>query len=247
MRCVAHLITVSFAILLAGCAPTRVEPDLAGKQQAMIHKVEVKRMMDCRYLLYLPERYESQTCWPLVLFLHGAGERGDDLERVKKHGPPKLIAQGKQFPFIVLSPQCPGDRWWDIEMLIGLLDTIERDYKVDRDRIYVTGLSMGGFGTWALACAQPDRFAAIAPICGGGEPKDVGRIRHLPTWVFHGDADTVVAFARSQEMVDSLKAAGSSVKFTVYPGVGHDSWTETYDSPALYEWFLSHRRGEAKR
>lgn len=234
-------------IAAVGCTPEQVKPGIAGKQESVVGRVEIKRVVDCRYLLYLPEHYESQDRWPLMLFLHGAGERGDNVEKVKIHGPPKLIAQGKHFPFVVVSPQCPDGQWWDIEMLGALLDRIERDCKVDPDRIYVTGLSMGGFGTWALACAQPDRFAAIAPICGGGEPKLARQITHLPTWVFHGDADSTVPVDRSKEMVEALKTAGGNVKLTVYPGVGHDSWTRTYDNPALYEWFLSHRRGEARR
>src|SRR6185312_8308672 len=122
-----------------------------------------------KYLIYQPADYDKQDKWPLLLFLHGAGERGDDLELVKKHGPPKLAAEGKDFPFIVVSPQCPKDRWWEPIELVALLDDIGSKYKVDADRIYVTGLSMGGFGTWRLAFYAPDRFAAIAPICGGGE------------------------------------------------------------------------------
>ena len=246
MRLFVSMIAGGCVIAAVGCTPEQVKPGIAGKQQPVAEKVEIKRVVDCRYLLYLPENYESQDRWPLILFLHGAGERGDDIEKVKIHGPPKLIAQGKHFPFIVVSPQCPNGQWWDIEVLGALLDRIERDYKVDRDRIYVTGLSMGGFGTWALACAQPDRFAAIAPICGGGEPKLATQIAHVPAWVFHGDADNVVSVSRSKEMVEALKTAGGDVKLTVYPEVGHDSWTRTYDDPALYDWFLSHRRGKTR-
>lgn len=195
-----------------------------------------------KYLLYLPENYDQQEKWPLVLFLHGAGERGDDLEVVKKHGPPKLIAAGKQFPFLCVSPQCPPDRWWDPFVLTTLLDDLESRYKVDRDRIIVTGLSMGGYGTWSLASYTPKRFAAIAPICGGG---DVGRARtiaHIPTWIFHGEKDTAVPVERSKEMAAALEKAGAHPKFTLYPEAPHDSWTETYNNPELYEWLLAQRR-----
>jgi predicted peptidase len=229
-----------------GCASAPARSDAAGKQQSVITKVGVKHQVECRYLLYLPARYDSQARWPLILFLHGMGERGSDLELVKKHGPPKLIAQGRQFPFIIVSPQCPDGQSWSAEVLGAMIDRVESECKVDPDRIYLTGLSMGGFGTWDLACADPDRFAAIAPICGGGDPKLAKRIRNLPTWVFHGDADPVVSIDGSKAMVEALKAAGGNVKFTIYPGVGHDSWTQTYDNPELYAWFLSHRRGESK-
>jgi predicted peptidase len=194
------------------------------------------------YLLALPEDYDQQESWPLLLFLHGAGERGDDLEMVKKHGPPKLISGGKEFPFIVVSPQCRENVWWEPIELTALLDEIIKTHKVDEDRIYVTGLSMGGFGTWRLGAYAPQRFAAIAPICGGGEGYWARRFPHLPTWVFHGAKDKGVPLERSQEMVDAIKKNGGEPKFTIYPEAGHDSWTETYDNPEFYEWLLAQKR-----
>lgn len=194
------------------------------------------------YLLYLPENYDDQESWPLLLFLHGAGERGDDLELVKKHGPPKLIEAGEDFPFIVVSPQCRKNVWWEPIELTALLDQIVSKYQVDKDRIYVTGLSMGGFGTWRLAAFTPDRFAAIAPICGGGESYWTRRFPHLPTWVFHGAKDKSVPLERSQQMVDALKKQGGEPKFTIYREAGHDSWTETYNNPEFYQWLLAQQR-----
>ena len=194
------------------------------------------------YLLYLPSGYDSEPSWPLLLFLHGAGERGDDLELVKKHGPPKRIAQGKEFPFIVVSPQCPAGRWWQPQELVVLLDEIAENYRVDQDRIYVTGLSMGGFGTWALAAYSPDRLAAIVPICGGGERYWARMFAHVPAWVFHGAKDPAVPLERSETMVESVKKQGGEAKLTVYPEAGHDSWTETYDNPELYQWLLQQKR-----
>ena len=145
-------------------------------------------------------------------------------------------------PFIVVSPQSPGGGW-NNEVLINLLDETEKNYSVDTDREYLTGLSMGGFGTWALATENPNRFAAIAPICGGGQAFRVRRIKDVPVWVFHGAKDPVVPVKSSQDMVDALKAAGApEVKFTIYPEAMHDSWTETYDNPELYTWFLAHKR-----
>jgi predicted peptidase len=128
--------------------------------------------------------------------------------------------------------------------VIALLDEVQSKYKVDPDRVYLTGLSMGGFGTWETATQYPERFAAIVPICGGGRPYTVARLKNLPTWVFHGEKDNVVPIKRSEEMVDALKKAGGDVKFTRYPEAGHDSWTETYNNPELYDWFLKHTRGQ---
>ena len=199
-----------------------------------------------KYLLYLPKDYEQKPSWPLMLFLHGAGERGDNLDLVRKHGPPKLIEAGKQFPFIVVSPQCPKNKWWEPFELAALLDEIVEKYKVDQDRIYVTGLSMGGFATWSLALYQPNRFAALVPICGGGEPITAKVIAYAPAWVFHGAKDPVVPLERSKQMVEALKKNGGNVKFTVYPEAGHDSWTEAYNTPELYEWLLQQKRSPKK-
>ncbi len=211
-----------------------------GSQQAAHLETTVTVNMD--YLLYLPKDYDKQESWPLILFLHGAGERGDNLELVKKHGPPKLIGEGREFPFIVVSPQCPkNSRWYPIQ-LTALLDELTGQLKVDEDRVYVTGLSMGGFGTWSLAAHTPDRFAAIVPICGGGERFAARYIKEIPVWVFHGGKDRAVPLERSQQMVDALKSVGGNVQFTVYPDAGHDSWSETYANPELYEWLLEQKR-----
>lgn len=220
---------------------SKVEP---GKQEPQ--KLERTIKVTMNYLLYLPKEYDQKGAWPLVLFLHGAGERGHNLNRVKIHGPPKLIAAGKEFPFIVVSPQCPEGRWWEPVELAALLDEIVEKCKVDKDRIYVTGLSMGGFGTWSLAAYQPRRFAAIVPICGGGEPFVTMLLAHVPAWVFHGAKDPVVPLERSEKMVQAMKKYGGNVKFTVYPEAGHDSWTEAYNDPELYKWLLEQKRMEKK-
>ena len=162
---------------------------------------------------------------------------------ITRHGLPRVIERGNRLPFIVASPQCPTGEWWDADALGALVDEVEERHAVDPDRIYVTGLSMGGYGTWRLAQAQPERFAAIAPVCGGGNPTRASAIKHLPIWVFHGAKDEVVRPRESEQMVEALRAAGATeVRFTVYPEAGHDSWTVTYDNPELYEWFLAHRR-----
>jgi predicted peptidase len=199
-----------------------------------------------RYLLYLPPEYESSgQRWPLLLFLHGSGERGDDPRAVQIYGILKRLAEGEDLPFIVVAPQCPAEQRWSASSLASLLDEVERHWQVDCDRISVTGLSMGGAGAWALAMLQPDRFAALAPVCGRGEPKSVAAIAHLPVWAFHGALDDVVPLQRSEEMVEALRRAGGTVRFTVYPDAGHDSWTQAYAEPELYPWFQAQRRHRA--
>lgn len=227
--------------VITGCSST--SQFNLGKQSCQNFKKKITKSIDVDYLLYLPKDYEKENKkFPLMLFLHGAGERGNDLQKVAIHGPAKLIKNGKEFPFIIISPQCPENQWWDIDALDVLLNNIVKEYKVDEDRIYLTGLSMGGYGTWALALKYPHRFAAIAPICGAGNPVLAQTIRHLPTWVFHGAKDQVVPIKHSQDMVDALKEVGGNVQFTNYPDAGHDSWTETYNNPELYEWFLKQRK-----
>ena len=216
-------------------------------------KYEIKRSGEIRYLLYLPKDYDAKGSkqWPLVLFLHGAGERGTDLQRVAIHGPPMLAKNGTNFPFIVVAPQCPEGQRWENESLLQLLDHVMKTCKVDASRVYLTGLSMGGYGTWKLALAHPEKFAAIVPICGGGERIDVllaGReraaaLRDLGVWAFHGAKDPVVPVAESERMIAVLKRIGcTDLNLTVYPEAQHDSWTETYNNPKLYQWFLKHRR-----
>lgn len=205
-------------------------------------KLDTRVAVTMDYLLYLPPDYDKQPRWPLMLFLHGSGERGNDLDLVKRHGPPKLIAAGKHFPFIVVSPQCPEGKWWEPFALLALIKDIQSRLKVDADRIYVTGISMGGHGTWMLAAYAPDQIAAVAPICGGGNPGWAELFAHMPVWAFHGAKDNDVSPQRSREMVDALRKNGGDPKLTVYPDKGHDAWTVTYDDPELYEWLLRQQR-----
>ncbi|QDT21628.1 prolyl oligopeptidase family serine peptidase [Gimesia chilikensis] len=236
--------TLALLMLMSGASIQAEEKAQSGKQGAAELKTTIPVNMD--YLIYLPENYDEKEKWPLMLFLHGAGERGDNLDLVTVHGPPKLIKNGKQFPFIVVSPQCPKEQLWQPVELTALLNDIEKNYKVDKDRIYVTGLSMGGFGTWSLAAYTPYRFAALVPICGGGEKFWVKKIKHVPIWVFHGAKDGAVPLDRSQTLVDVLKKEKADVSFTIYPEAGHDSWTETYNNPEVYEWLLKQKRKPEK-
>jgi len=203
--------------------------------------------VELNYLLYLPSDYSySKKVYPLVLFLHGAGERGEDINFVEVHGIPKLIKMGKEFPFITIAPQCPFDRWWSdkvfVKALISLIEKTKTQYNVDDSRIYATGLSMGGYGTLAIAMERPDLFSGIISICGGGDLNKIGRLEHMPIWLFHGDADTVVPVENSTKIYDVLKPINKNIKITIYEDVGHDSWTETYENNDLYEWLLNQNK-----
>lgn len=246
-------------LLFCGCRTTEVHRAASGGAPTVIgeHSVELKaaivRKVDLHYLLFLPEGYRAHSGkeWPLILFLHGSGERGTNIWLVAKHGPPEIVRQRADFPFVVVSPQCPKRQWWSNDSLLALLNYVEANYNVDTNRVYLTGLSMGGFGAYRLGLAYPERFAAMAPISGGGDASLV-RIRAyqhpqalktLAIWAFHGAKDPVVPLQGDEEMVDALKKAGChEVKFTVYPDTGHDAWTETYNNPRLYQWFLAHAR-----
>jgi predicted peptidase len=232
--------------ILAVVLPARAADDAKpGKQEAEKLDKQVTITVKADYLLYLPKDYGKDPAkkWPVLLFLHGSGERGTDLNLVKLHGPPKVVEK-KDLPFIVVSPQCPPNEWWQPRVVMALLDDVLAKYSADPDRVYLTGLSMGGFGTWATAMENPDRFAAIAPVCGGGNPYQGRRLKNVPTWIFHGAKDTSVPVQASLDMHASLKQVGGDVKLTVYPDLSHDCWTVTYDNPELYDWFLSHKRGE---
>jgi predicted peptidase len=221
---------------------TPAQPAAAPNQQASHFEKKITITAKLDYLLSLPADYgQSHKRWPLVVFLHGAGESGSDLEKVKTHGPPKIVESKGPFPFILVSPQCPG-RGWNVDVVNAFVDEITKKFRVDKDRVYLTGLSMGGYGTWALAAAHPEKFAAIAPICGGGNVADAPKLGTLPIWVFHGAKDPTVPVKRSEEMVEAIKAAGGDPKLTIYPEALHDSWTVTYDNPEFYQWLLAQKR-----
>ena len=181
--------------------------------------------------------------WPLMIFLHGSGEQGSDLDLVKVNGPPKLVDANPNFPFLLLSPQLPaGLEAWDVARLDALLDWALKSLPVDPDRVVLTGLSLGGYGTWQWATARPDRFAAIAPIAGVGDPKQACALKGLPTWAFHGDRDDVVPVEGSIAMVEAIRACGGQPRLTIYPDTGHCSWVAAYLDPALTLWLIEQRR-----
>jgi predicted peptidase len=210
--------------------------------EAKRFQATVARSYDLPYWLHRPEGLTEPS--PLVLFLHGAGERGDDLDRVAVHGPPKQVAAGQQLPFVLAAPQCPTDSWWtwQEETLAALLDELLSSHPVDPDRVYLTGLSMGGMGAWQLAARYPERFAAVVPICGNAGPWMARRLVGLPIWAFHNEDDPVVPVTGTTRMVEALQQLGADVRATIKPTGGHDSWTAAYDDPALYDWMLAQRR-----
>ena len=211
-------------------------------------RVEVTEESALDYIVALPEGYDDAgDAVPVILFLHGAGERGDDLEKVKMWGPPRMVETGHDFGAIVVSPQCPAGTWWTdhVRVLEKLLDHIELAYNVDADRIYVTGLSMGGYGTFALVARNPGRYAAAVPVCGGGMYFDALRLSATPMWVFHGDADRIVPVEESRRMVEFANSRGGEhARLTEYEGVGHDSWKRAYADDAMWDWLFEQDRGE---
>ncbi len=203
------------------------------------------RVVELNYLLYLPPAYATDThsTFPLILFLHGSGESGSDLNQVKNNGIPKLIAEGKDFPFVVVSPQNPSsDVSWDTKSLKMLLDEVISTYRIDTNRLYLTGLSMGGWGTWDMQFRYQDLFAAIAPVCGFFDYILEDDYKPVPVWIFHGAKDDVVPVNRAVEMFQAVRKHGGEVKITIYPEANHNAWTETYNNPELYTWFLKHSK-----
>jgi len=251
---------IRLSILLAGvCLGIGVQAqDKPQDKLATPHSFERRVTLRADYLLFLPKGYEPGTekRWPLILFLHGAGERGTNVWQVDVHGPAKYLAAHPDFPFILVAPQCPADQVWSSEVLLELLNEVSASHKVDPQRVYLTGLSLGGFGTWSLALAHPERFAAAAPICGGGEvlrvllaqhgfttPQTKEALKGLPIWAFHGAKDTVVPPGESERMVQALKGLGAGdVKLTIYPEATHNAWAQTYSNPEFYKWLLEHKR-----
>jgi predicted peptidase len=223
-----------------------------------------------RYQVYLPAAYyQHRQRWPVILFLHGAGERGSDgLLQTQVGLPASIRKQVARWPAVVVIPQCPAEQYWTMPAMMQLamtsLERTTREFRTDADRLYLTGLSMGGYGSWKLAATYPGKFAAVVPICGGAvlpavlkanDQPDPGIYAALagsigqsaPVWAFHGEADPVVPVQESRRLVKALRAAGGQVQYTEYPGVGHDSWTATYDNPALPAWLFAQRRSPVRK
>lgn len=195
------------------------------------------------YQLFVPRSASGarEKRWPLMIFLHGSGERGSDIAKVKVHGPPKIAERNPDFPFLLVSPLLPTGEDWDIGKLRAILDHALKTLPVDPARVYLTGLSRGGHASWRWAASEPERFAAVAPVAGRGDPKTACSLSAKPVWAFHGDRDDVVTPEGSFNMVRAIRACGGKPRLTIYPDLGHNAWDPAYDDPALYYWLLSHR------
>ncbi len=218
----------------------------SAQSQLIADEKETVSVENLQYYLYFPKEYEEveNDKFPLLLFLHGGGEAGGTLEDLKTNGPPKLLAEGKEFPFLILAPQNPYKRkWWNTRAVMQLLDTIIGTNRVDVDRIYLTGLSRGGGAAWELAVQYPDKFAALAVVCGMTPVPYAAWInKNMPIWVFHGTEDKSIPISESQNMVNKLEEMNYDVTFTKYDGVGHNAWVQAYNTEELYEWFMRQKR-----
>ncbi len=257
MRCFFQAMGVVLMMAATGQAATEAF------EERTVTVQEEGRNVEFRYRLLRPADIEPGAKYPLVLFLHGAGERGSDNEKQLKYLPTWLAEpeSRRMYPCFVLAPQCRDEGRWsegnwsdktaapqkpqptvDLAAAVAALDAVAQGEPVDPDRVLLTGLSMGGYGTWDLAARTPRRFAAAIPICGGGDEETAPKLATLPIWCFHGAADEVVPVARSRSMVEAVKAAGGNVKYTEFEGVRHDSWTPAYRDPATLDWLFRQRR-----
>jgi predicted peptidase len=221
--------------------------------QAQQFRKTVSREVLLDYFLYLPQGYDGVQDFPLLLFLHGGGERGSDLQMLKANGIPRLIAEGQHFPFVIAAPQCPLPyRWPDqIESLAALVEELASTYRIDRRRIYLTGLSQGGCGTWHLGMRYAHLFAALLPVCGyrpytyGYKEKSLP-LRDMPIWTFHGVSDEIVDVSETDKLVEGLREHGSAIRYTRMEGVNHSGcWERVYAMPEIYEWLLQQSRSGA--
>ncbi len=262
MRLLQTVIVATLGLMgaVAGAEDAAVKTDSA---TGFIDKTLVKDGGNVPYVLYVPRGYDSAREWPLVVFLHGAGERGSDGLIQSDVGLGHAIRKNpERFPCLVLMPQCPAEKFWDVvfDDIEKMMEATRKDYRVDAARITLTGLSMGAYATWLWGPSKLDTFAALMPICGGGDPRDmkhlgdqgpmerfgtleerVAKLATVPIWAFHGKKDMTVPVFRTQQMVKKVKEAGGDVNYTEYPEDGHNSWDSAYGDPANIAWLLGQR------
>ncbi|MFO0969223.1 MAG: PHB depolymerase family esterase [Gemmataceae bacterium] len=237
-----------FAVAILGCLLLAASARAGEVRHGFVDKVHKSAKGDSKYVVFVPHSYTGEKEFPIILFLHGAGERGDDGQAQVLQGIGNAIkfkGKDKKFPFFVVFPQAvKGGNWKaggpDAERALAILAEVQKAYKIDPARVYLTGLSMGGSGTWSLAAAYPERWAAIVPICGGGDPGAIEKIKHIPCWCFVGDKDNSKLVENNRAMVKGLGAAGAQVRYTEFPFIGHNSWDPAYVMDELYAWLVAH-------
>ena len=258
-----HLGVAAMMVLAAALvarAADDVPPAMTGLFEARVYADGTGETLG--YRMMKPKNYDAAKKYPLVLFLHGAGERGSDNVAQLKHG--MAVFSSDEFqaknPALIIVPQVPPNQKWsdtdwskltnslpekpsrNMRLAMELVDAMQKEFSIDPDRLYITGISMGGYGTWDAISRWPGKFAAAVPICGGGDEKQAAKLTKLPIWCFHGDKDPAVPVVRSRNMIAAIKAAGGDPKYTEYPGVGHNSWDNAYADPALYDWLFAQKR-----
>ncbi len=229
---IPQAVTLIFLVTIAQVLTAR------GAEMTDRFETTITKQVSSHYLVVKPDGYDESKTYPLLIFLHGRGEQGDDLAKVTTHGPYEMVKK-LGLEVIIVAPQSPLDERWDIDMLSAFVDAVLEKYPIDRQRVYLTGLSMGGEGAWRLAIRRPNTFAALVPICGVSQPSQAAKISHLPTWAFHGAKDSVIRVRETKKMIAAMQAAGGEPRMTIYDGVGHNSWKPAYDDPELYKWLMS--------
>ena len=202
--------------------------------------IKIDQSENVKYIIRFPDGYKNGDRFPVIIFLHGAGSRGNDINILKNNPYFNIINKHVEFPFITVAPQCSQNTWFDMfEQLKRFVFKIYDENFTDKNKIYLMGASMGGYGTWQLAMSLPELFAAIVPICGGGMYWNASRLVNVPVWAFHGAKDTTVFKEESIKLIDAVNECGGKAKLTIYPENGHDAWSDTYNSHEVFRWLLS--------
>lgn len=215
-----------------------------------VHTVDIKisERNNLKYLIKFPDGYKIGERYPVILLLHGAGGRGNDINVLMENPYFKITEKYKKFPFITVAPLCSANTWFDLfEQIEGLVYEIAEMEYTDKERLYLMGASMGGYATWQLAMSLPEMFAAIVPICGGGMYWNASRLVNVPVWAFHGKLDDVVLVRESEKMVEAVNENGGMARLTIYPNNGHNAWSDTYGNYEVFEWLLSNVNFNAKK
>lgn len=205
-----------------------------------------KSLDEMEYVIRYPKNYDNKKVYPVLVFMHGAGTRGNDINKVLENPFFLITDEYNDFPFVTVAPLCHKNTWFDLfETVIKLIHYIYNSDFTDQNRFYAMGASMGGYAVWQMAMSYPELFAAIVPICGGGMYWNAGRLKNVPVWAFHGDSDTVVNVIESTKMTDAIIHCGGQAKLTIYKDCDHNAWTQTYSNPKVFEWLLSNTNKNA--